>query len=72
MAMRSRSRSRRQFLNIFGYRPVLSRLDENGPQQTFLAHLPDMFFLKFLKLQIEVRLPDQLPFLLYVVLFVND
>src|SRR5262245_27943144 len=56
----------------FGFRPALSRLDENGPQQTFLAHLSDTSFLKLLKLQIEVRLPHQLPFLLYVVLFVVD
>ena len=48
------------------------RIDWGGPQQSFLAHLPDLFFPKLLKLKIEVRLPDQLPFLLYVVLFVVD
>jgi hypothetical protein len=47
---------------FFGFRLTLSRLDENGPQQSFLAHLMDI---SFLKLQIEVRLPDQLTSPLY-------
>ena len=51
---------------------ALPRLDEGGPRQAFLAYLPDMSFLKLLKLKIEVGLSDQLPFPLYVVLFVVD
>jgi len=45
----------------FGLGLALSRLDEDGRQQAFFAYLPDMPFLKFLKLKIEVRLSDQLP-----------
>src|SRR5215470_7464267 len=56
----------------FGPRLALSRLDGCGPQQAFLARFPDMFSLKPLKLKIEVRLPDQLPLPLYIVLFVVD
>jgi hypothetical protein len=57
---------------LFGFRVALPGLDEGGPWQAFLTHLPDMSFLKILKLKIEVRLSDQLPFPLYVVLFVVD
>jgi len=57
---------------LYGFRVALPRLDEDGPWQAFLTYLPDMSFLKLLKLKIEVRLPDQPPFLLYVVLFVVD
>src|SRR5262249_46224091 len=57
---------------LFGFRVALPSLDEDGPWQAFLTYLPDMSFLKLLKLKIEVRLSDQLPFPLYVVLFIVD
>ena len=39
----------------FGHRLVLFRLDEDGSQQAFLTHLPEMFFSKLFGPQIEVR-----------------